>query len=218
MKLIENGIILIDKPVGITSFGVVARVRYLLKQKFDRKIKVGHTGTLDPFATGLLILVIGQKCKEASNYSGLNKSYLAEVVLGASTDTFDIEGIRIKGSNYQPSQKTVELALSSLIGEIWQTPPVFSAIKINGQRAYKIARSGKKIVMPKRQVVVNDIKIINYKYPRLTLETSVSSGTYIRSLAFDLGQILGTGAYLENLRRLSVGKFSVKDSQTLFMN
>lgn len=208
-------IILVDKPVGISSFGVVARVRRYLTNRAGRKVKVGHCGTLDPFATGLLILVSGKFTKRAGEFSGLDKTYRATICLGIESTTGDPEGEITEVSDSMPALEQVENVLNKFVGEIEQTPPVYSAIKINGQRAYKLARSGQTVDMPTRRVKIYDIKLVNYNYPYLTIEAKVSSGTYIRSLAIDIGKELGVGAYTVRLRRLSVGDYSVDNAHGL---
>ena len=208
-------IVLVDKPAGISSFGVVARVRRYLTSHAGHKVKVGHCGTLDPFATGLLILVSGKFTKRAGEFSGLDKTYQATICLGAESTTGDPEGEITEVSDTMSVIEQVEDVLNKFVGEIEQTPPVYSAIKINGQRAYKLARSGQAVDMPTRRVKIYDIKLINHNYPYLTIETKVSSGTYIRSLAIDIGKELGVGAYTVRLRRLSVGDYSVDDAHGL---
>ena len=208
-------IILVDKPTGISSFGVVARVRRYLTKQAGRKIKVGHCGTLDPFATGLLILVSGKNTKRAGEFSGLDKEYEATIYLGARSSTGDPEGEIEQVSDRQPSLSEIKKVISEFVGKVTQTPPVFSAIKINGRRAYQLARQGREIDMPSRQVTIYDINIESYIYPYLTIKTKVSSGTYIRSLAQDIGEALGVGAYTTQLRRLSVGEYSVSEAKSL---
>lgn len=214
---VENGILLVDKPAGISSFGVVATARRVLTNYYGRKIKVGHTGTLDPFATGLIILVIGKECKNANAYSKLDKSYDAEITLGKTSSTGDPEGeLTDSYSDSQtPDIKNISEILESFTGVIRQTPPKFSAIKIGGQRAYKLARSGSEFIIPDREVTIFSLEIIDYSYPVLSIRTKVSSGTYIRSLAEDIGAKLGTGAYCSALRRTTVGKYSIEDSVKL---
>ncbi|MEI6850403.1 MAG: tRNA pseudouridine(55) synthase TruB [Candidatus Saccharibacteria bacterium] len=207
--------ILIDKPSGMTSFGVVARIRRILSQKSGKKIKVGHTGTLDPFATGLLILVIGNECKNASSYSKLDKVYEATIRLGQTSSTGDPEGEMTDVSTVVPEETDIKKATSKFIGKIVQRPPIFSAIKINGQRAYKLARGGEKIEMPERKVTVYNLEVINYSYPEILIKTKVSSGTYIRSLAEDIGRELGIGAYCSQLRRTKIGTWRIEDSKEL---
>lgn len=207
---------MIDKPAGISSFGVVARVRRYLTNLAGHRVKVGHCGTLDPFATGLLILVTGKNTHRASEFSGLDKVYRAVIRLGATSTTGDPEGeITDYDVAHMPNRDEVVVALQQFIGQITQTPPVYSAIKINGRRAYQLARAGQVVDMPSRQVTIYDIRLISYNYPDLTIETRVSSGTYIRSLAIDIGEVLHTGAYVTELRRLSVGEFTVDEAVAL---
>jgi len=211
----EDSVLLIDKPAGMTSFGVVARVRRQLSQHFGKKMKVGHTGTLDPFATGLMIIVTGKECKNAGNYSKLDKVYEATIRLGQTSTTGDPEGEITDVSTTQPSQEAVEAALQQFTGEITQRPPIYSAIKINGERAYKLARKGVAVEIPERTVTVFRLELVDYSYPDLKIRTHVSSGTYIRTLAEDIGKVLETGAYCRELRRTRVGGADIADSQRL---
>ena len=239
-------VILIDKPAGMSSFGVVAKVRGELKAKFGRKVKVGHTGTLDPFATGLLILLTGKMTKKSSEFLKLDKEYIATMKLGYTSTTGDPEGEiqsyckkdsfiasssgrssrpSLRGSSLRPrsncgypseeANKTtlpfIESVLQGFVGKISQTPPKYSAIKINGERAYKLARKGKEFEMPTREVEVYEIEVLRYEYPELEIRCHVSSGTYIRTLAEDIGRKLGTGAYLTALRRTRVGEYDVRN-------
>jgi tRNA pseudouridine55 synthase len=210
-----DGIILIDKPADMTSFGVVARVRRVLTQAAQKKVKVGHTGTLDPFATGLMILVIGKECKNAEHYSKLDKVYEATFRLGQTSTTGDTEGELTDVSAIQPTMAQVEAALAKFQGEIMQRPPIFSAIKIDGKRAYKLARDGQEVEIPERQITIHSLELLDYNYPNLTIRTHVSSGTYIRSLGVDIGAVLGTGAYCTALRRLKIAEYSVSDAKQL---
>ena len=262
----ENQIILVDKPAGISSFGVVAKVRGYLKQQFGHKVKVGHTGTLDPFATGLLILLSGQMTKKSSEFLKLDKVYEATLKLGYISSTGDPEGEiveyateksgnavskhlrganshfynsheRVSGTeipgrvrltccknddcepstlrNSIPDFSVIESCLQGFVGKIKQTPPKFSAIKIHGQRAYKLARQNKDFDIPSRQVEIYSIDILEYNYPELTIRVHCSSGTYIRTLAEDIGKALGTGAYLTALRRTKIGSYQVADATPL---
>ena len=211
----NDGILLIDKPAGMTSFGVVARVRRVLTEQQGKKVKVGHTGTLDPFATGLMILVIGHECKNAGNYSKLDKIYETTIRLGQTSTTGDIEGEITDVSDKVPTQTEIENALKQFTGEIMQRPPIYSAININGHRAYDMARAGKQFEIPERQVTVHNLDLISYSYPELQIRTHVSSGTYIRSLATDIGKLLGTGAYCTQLRRTNIAKWSVDQAKLL---
>ena len=209
-------IILADKPAGISSFGVVARVRRQLSEQAGRKIKVGHTGTLDPFATGLMILLSGTFTRRAGEFSKLDKVYEATIRLGAISSTGDPEG-EITEQLVQdiPSEQQVRQTIKTFLGKITQTPPVFSAIKINGQRAYKLARAGQAVEMPSREVEIYSIELLSYEYPHIKIRAHVSSGTYIRTLAQDIGDLLGTGAYVTKLRRVKVGQYDIKDAVTI---
>lgn len=226
----EDQIILIDKPAGISSFGVVAKVRSRLKSEFGHKVKVGHTGTLDPFAIGLLILLTGKMTKKSNEFLKLDKVYEATLKLGYTSTTGDPEGEITKvpfseHSEVFPTEKpsdspekdvsVISKILESFIGTIKQTPPKFSAIKINGQRAYKLARKGQDFEIPSREVEIHSIEIISYNYPELKIRAHVSSGTYIRTLAEDIGKKLGTGAYLTALRRTRIGKYDIKNAVML---
>ena len=208
-------VLLIDKPAGMTSFGVVARLRRVLSQAAGKKVKVGHTGTLDPFATGLMIIVTGKKCREADTFTKLDKWYEAEIMLGEVSTTGDPEGELTRVSTRQPSRSEVEAVLGTLVGEIKQRPPVFSAIKINGRRAYQLARQGQSVEMPERTVSIYALELVAYEYPCLVIRAHVSSGTYIRSLAVDIGQQLGTGAYCRQLRRQAIAEYGVTQAKPL---
>jgi tRNA pseudouridine55 synthase len=210
-----NEIILIDKPAGITSFGVVARLRRVLSTRAGKKVKIGHTGTLDPFATGLMILVVGKETKNAERYSKLDKVYEATIRLGETSTTGDPEGEISKKNDREPTQPEVEEVLKSFIGEIEQRPPAYSAIKINGQRAYKLARKGEVVEIPLRKVTIYSLELLDYSYPELKVRTHVSSGTYIRTLAEDIGKALGTGAYCHELRRTHIAQWSVAEAKKL---
>ena len=246
----EDQIILIDKPAGISSFGVVAKIRHKLRDEFGHKVKVGHTGTLDPFATGLLILLSGKMTKKSNEFLKLDKIYEATLKLGYTSTTGDPEGeikqypsegdteysntnsnvqtlwrppfkTRITESKQErathPELDIIESTLKSFIGEIEQTPPKFSAIKINGERAYKLARKNQNFEIPSRKITIYNIEILKYNYPELKIRCHVSSGTYIRTLAEDIGKALGTGAYLTALRRTKVGNFNIKNATKLVL-
>lgn len=207
-----DGILLIDKPTNMTSFGVVARVRRRLSEAAGHKIKVGHTGTLDPFATGLMIIVVGKECKNAMTYTKLDKIYEATIRLGETSTTGDPEGEITAVSHTIPTQAAILEALEAFRGEIKQIPPIYSAIKINGQRAYKMARKGETVVIPARTVTIYSLELINYTYPQLYVRAHVSSGTYIRTLAADIGARLGTGAYVTELRRTQIADYKLSSA------
>jgi tRNA pseudouridine55 synthase len=210
-----DGILLIDKPAGWTSHDVVAKIRSLLKKETGQKVKVGHAGTLDPAAMGLLVILVGSYCKRAGEFSKLDKTYEAELILGKVSTTGDSEGEITEKSAKKPSKEAIEQVLNGFTGEIQQTPHKFSAMKVGGQRAYKLARAGKEVVLEPRKVTIHGIEDVKYIYPKLNFTTEVSSGTYIRSLAEDIGEKLGTGAYLSALRRTKIENFDIKDSKTL---
>ena len=210
-----DGIILVDKPAEMTSFGVVARVRRVLSQQAGKKVKVGHCGTLDPFATGLLMLCVGKECKNAGTYMKHDKVYEATFRLGQTSTTGDPEGELTEVSSAQPTPEDIEHALAQFRGDIQQRPPIFSAIKIDGKRAYKLARDGQEVELPLRTITIHSLELVEYSYPELKIRTHVSSGTYIRSLGVDIGAALGTGAYCSQLRRTSIAKWLVADAQTL---
>lgn len=208
-------ILLIDKPPGMTSFGVVARLRRVLSKQEGKKVKVGHTGTLDPFATGLMIIVMGRMCRRAMEFTKLDKWYEAEIILGAESTTGDPEGELSRVSGKKPDKSEIKQVLQKFTGKIEQIPPAFSAVKVNGRRAYQLARAGKKVDIPKRTITIYALELMRYDYPVLKLRAHVSSGTYIRSLAADIGKELKTGAYCQNLRRIKIADYDVKDARVL---
>lgn len=209
-------IILVDKPAGMSSFGVVARVRRVCSERVGKKVKVGHTGTLDPFATGLLILLTGKLTKQSEQFLRLDKEYEAVLRLGATSSTGDVEGEVVEQEvKRTPERKEVERILNTLIGEIEQKVPRYAAVKIGGERAYRLARRGVKVEMPVRKVKVYELELLDYKYPELRVRCKVSSGTYIRALGEEIGQKLGVGAYLTELRRTKVGDYRVEEAKTL---
>ncbi len=204
-------IIYVDKPAGMTSFGAVARVRRVLSQREGHKVKVGHTGTLDPFATGLLILLAGKATKKAPELTKKDKVYEATIRLGETSTTGDPEGeITVTGAEL-PTEEQIAEVLKQFTGKIEQRPPIFSAIKINGQRAYKLARKGEEVEMPTRTVEIYSIEQISYSKPELQIRTHVSSGTYIRTLAEDIGKALGCGAYCSQLRRTQIAEYKLDE-------
>lgn len=208
-------ILLIDKPAAMTSFGVVARVRRVLSEQAGKKVKVGHCGTLDPFATGLLILVTGKETRNAMAYTKLDKTYEATVRLGQTSTTGDPEGEILEISDNKPTREEIDEVLKRFIGEIEQRPPIYSAIKVGGRRAYKLAREGKEVEIPTRKVTIHSLEVIDYVYPELKIRTHVNSGTYIRTLAENIGTALGTGAYCTQLRRTTIGDWSIDAAQKL---
>jgi tRNA pseudouridine55 synthase len=211
-----QGILLVDKPAGWTSFDVVNYVRRMvanIEGKKPKNVKVGHAGTLDPFATGLLVLLIGKEyTRRAGEFSKLDKTYEMTMILGKKSSTGDPEGEIIEISDKKPTKDELEAAVSQFQGQIEQVPPAYSAIKIDGQRAYKLARAGKEVIIEPRQVTINRLEIISYDYPEVQLVADVSSGTYIRTLVEDIGESLATVAYTMALRRTQVGPLSLKEA------
>jgi tRNA pseudouridine55 synthase len=214
-----KGILLVDKPAGWTSFDVVNFVRKAVARSIGvkpKQIKVGHSGTLDPFATGLLIVLVGKEyTRRASEFSKLDKTYTVTMQLGIISSTGDLEGELRSVLGPRPDLAALKVAASKFVGQIDQTPPVHSAIKINGQRAYKLARAGQKVELKPRSVIISRLQVTEYDYPDIKFLASVSSGTYIRSLVEDLGTALGSGAYTKELRRIKIGPFNVDDSVAL---
>lgn len=206
-------ILLIDKPAGMTSHDVVDRVRTVFKTR-----QVGHAGTLDPFATGLLILGIGKATKTLKDYVGLDKTYEATARLGATSDTYDPEGVITKSAECRvPSTEEVESVLEKFRGGYAQKAPIHSAKKIAGQKLYDLARRGEATeeMRPTKLVDVSSLDILHYEFPILTFTVTCSSGTYIRSLADDIGRELGCGAYLTALRRTAIGPHRIEDALSI---
>jgi tRNA pseudouridine55 synthase len=206
-----DGILNINKATGMTSHDVVAKIRKLLHQK-----RVGHAGTLDPAASGVLPICLGQATRVAEYLSESGKAYQAEVILGIATDTYDSEGTIIRSSNVVDLDLAdIKQMLQQFLGPQMQIPPPYSAIKIQGQPAYKRARAGEFLTLQPRPVTIYQLEILQWLPPRLTLAIECSKGTYIRSLAHDLGEQLGCGAHLSTLQRARSGPFSLSDSITL---
>lgn len=206
----EGQVILIDKPYDWTSFDVVRKIRNLIKIK-----KIGHAGTLDPLATGLLILCTGKFTKKINEYMAREKEYTGTITLGATTPTYDLESIpeNFKDAKEITSEQIAEAA-KKFTGEIMQVPPIFSAIKKDGKRAYELARRGEEIELTARPITVSEFST-TYNYPEVHFKIICSTGTYIRSLAHDLGQELGCGGYLSSLCRTRIGEFTLRDALTM---
>jgi tRNA pseudouridine55 synthase len=207
-----EGILLVDKPMGWTSFDVVAKVRGVLRASGLNKPKVGHSGTLDPLATGLLVLLVGSYTKKAESLTRLDKTYEVTMKLGETSTTADGEGEITQITTQKPNISKIEKVIEQFIGQIDQIPPAYSAIKVDGQRAYKLVRKGITPDLKARKVHIYSIEIRKYDYPKVELKATVSSGTYIRSLVQDIGQSLETGAYMSALRRDRVGKYMINDA------
>lgn len=213
MRHMEAKLLLIDKPAGMTSHDVVDRVRRAFKTR-----RVGHAGTLDPFATGLLIVGVNGATKELTALVGLDKTYDATARLGATSSTYDPEGeLTEKTDATQPTREEIEHALDAFRGGYEQLAPLHSAKKVGGKKLYELARKGTATeeMRPKKQVTINELVVTRYEWPELDFRVSSSSGTYIRSLADDIGRKLGCGAYLTALRRTRIGTFKIEDAVTL---
>lgn len=206
----DFGILVVDKPVGPTSHQVVNIVR-----RGTGIRKVGHAGTLDPRASGVLVLCLGAATRLSEYLSTTSKRYHAVIRFGASTQTYDAEGDVVMETGSTPSRKEIENILSDFEGEISQVPPPYSAIKVQGKRAYELAREGKPPELEPREVTIHDLKFVSYKSPDLSIEIECSAGTYIRSIAHDLGERLSTGAHLAALKRLKAGPFTIDDAVPL---
>lgn len=210
----EGQVILIDKPLKWTSFDVVNKVRYLLKNQFGlKKIKVGHAGTLDPLATGLLIICTGKFTKQIETFQATSKEYVGTFMVGATTPSFDRETeIDRTFDTAGITKEEVEAVLESFVGEQDQIPPIFSAKQIGGQRAYVAARKGHDVELKPSRINIECLELIDYSFPLVTVRIKCSKGTYIRALARDFGERLGSGAYLHDLRRTASGDFSLNDA------
>ncbi len=214
---LKGRLILINKPINWTSFQVVKKIRFLIKKRYKlKKIKVGHAGTLDPLATGLLILCTGKLTKKIADIQAENKKYRGTITLGGSTPSYDLE--TEINTNYQTSHITENLifnASNSFIGEINQKPPIFSALKKNGERMYEKARRGEKVVIKSRKVKIHEFNITSINNLTVNFEITCSKGTYIRSIANDFGVKLNTGGYLSSLKRISIGDYNLSESTTI---
>ena len=216
-NFLEGEVLLIDKPLGWTSFDVVNSIRYTIKRALNvKKIKVGHAGTLDPLATGLLIVCTGKYTKQIDSFQGLDKVYIGSMHLGATTPSYDLETevdqtfdiSNISNDHLISTAKRFE-------GEIDQTPPVFSAVKIDGKRAFEYARKDNEVKIKSRKVTIHEFKLLNLVLPELAFMVSCTKGTYIRSLVSDFGKALNNGAYMSGLRRTSIGNYSVSDAYSI---
>ncbi len=205
-----EGIIVVNKPKGITSFDVIRKLKKIFKTK-----KIGHTGTLDPLATGVMLVCVGKATKLASDLEAKDKIYIADFDIGYATDTYDIEGKKIAENTIEISKKNLEQSIKKFIGNIKQVPPMYSAIKIDGNKLYHLARKGIEVERPKRDVSIEYINLLDFKDNKVKIETKVSKGCYIRSLIYDIGQDLGTYATMTALQRKQVGDYSLENSYSL---
>ncbi len=213
----EGTVLLIDKPLNWTSFQVVNKIRWLIKQQFNiKKIKVGHAGTLDPLATGLLILCTGKFTKKIETYQAQVKEYTGTITLGATTPSYDLESeIDQKFDISGISETDILKNTQQFLGKIQQQPPIFSALKQNGKRLYEYAREGSKIEIPSRAVTITEFEITKIELPCIEFRIVCGKGTYIRSLAHDFGKSLNNGAHLSSLRRTKIGEFRVQDATSV---
>ena len=212
MDFLGGEILALDKPIEWTSFGIVARVRWLLTQHIGTKVKVGHAGTLDPLATGVLLLCTGQATKRIEELQAHTKEYEATLKLGATTASFDMEHPEdATFTTDHITRQMVEQVLVSFVGTIKQVPPAYSACKIKGTRAFRLARNGKDVELKPKTLVIDEIELLDYAMPLIKIRVVCSKGTYIRALARDIGLALHSGAYLTALRRTRVGEYRVDD-------
>ncbi len=216
MNFAEGEVLLVNKPLRWTSFDVVNKLRYTISKKVGQRLKVGHAGTLDPLATGLLIICTGKMTKRIDEFAGMKKEYTGTFFIGATTPTYDSE---METDAIFPTEHINGLTLENMrkkfVGSIEQMPPVFSAIKIDGTAAYIKARKGKEVEMKARSVEIKEFELTRIELPEVDFRVECSKGTYIRSLAFDFGKALNSGAYLKTLCRTKIGEFDVKNSMTV---
>jgi len=210
-------VLLIDKPLHWTSFQVVNKLRWEIRQAFNiKKIKVGHAGTLDPLATGLLVICTGKMTKQIDTFQGQIKEYTGTIVLGSTTPSFDLETeINETFSTNHITEALIKKTISQFIGNIDQFPPVFSAIKKDGKRLYEFARAGEKVEIKSRKITISEFEITRFENNEVDFRVVCSKGTYIRSLANDFGKALNSGAHLSVLRRTKIGDFRVENAQSI---
>ena len=216
-QFLNGQILLIDKPYEWSSFQALNKVKWALRKKYNlnKKFKIGHAGTLDPLATGLLLICTGKFTKKIAELQGQTKEYTGTIYLGATTPSYDLETEIDK--TYATEHITNELiqnTINDFLGEIEQTPPIFSAVKKDGKRAYELARKGETVVLKSRKITIHDFEITKIDMPKINFRVVCSKGTYIRSLADDFGRALKSGAYLAALRRTKIGSYNVNDSIT----
>ncbi|WP_405564476.1 tRNA pseudouridine(55) synthase TruB [Polaribacter sp. Asnod6-C07] len=214
----KNGqVLLVDKPLTWSSFQVVNKLRWHIKQRFNiKKIKVGHAGTLDPLATGLLIICTGKQTKEINTYQGQIKEYTGTITLGATTPSYDLETeVNETFAIEHITESLLKETTQQFIGNIQQKPPIFSAIKKDGKRLYELARKGETTEIKSREITISEFEITNIDLPNVDFRVVCSKGTYIRSLAYDFGKALNSGGHLSALRRTKIGDFSVDDAVSI---
>ncbi|MGB2273166.1 MAG: tRNA pseudouridine(55) synthase TruB [Flavicella sp.] len=213
----DGRVLLVDKPLTWTSFQVVNKLRWEIRQRYGiKKIKVGHAGTLDPLATGLLILCTGKFTKNIETFQAQVKEYTGVIKVGATTPSYDLESEIDAIYPYEHlTADVIHKTTAQFLGEILQKPPVFSALKKDGKRLYEMARAGESVEVPARKIVIDEFEITKIDLPEIHFRVVCSKGTYIRSLAYDFGKALGSGAHLSVLRRTKIGEFSIDDALTL---
>jgi len=212
----KGKVLLLDKPLEWTSFDVVNKIRYSILKKYNiKRFKVGHAGTLDPLASGLLIICIGKATKTINEYQNQSKEYTGTFTLGATTPSYDLE--TEVDATFPTEHITKELIIETaqkFVGQQQQIPPIFSALKKNGRKLYELARKGETVDIPSRDIEIFEFEILSINLPEVKFRVKVSKGTYIRSLAYDFGKALGSGAYLSELRRTKIGNFSIENAVT----
>jgi tRNA pseudouridine55 synthase len=214
----KNGqVLLIDKPLEWTSFQAVNKIRWHIRQRFNiKKIKVGHAGTLDPLATGLLIICTGKQTKSINEYQGQIKEYTGTFTVGGTTPSYDLESeVNETFPTEHITDELIHDTTEQFIGTIQQRPPIFSALKKDGKRLYELARKGETVDIPTREITINEFEITNIDLPKIDFRVVCSKGTYIRSLAFDFGKALNSGGHLSTLRRTKIGNFSVENATSI---
>ena len=219
---LEGQLLLINKPFVWTSFQVVNKIRWAIRKEFDiKKIKVGHAGTLDPLATGLMLICTGRMTKQIEQFMGMNKTYTGTFRLGATTPSYDLETtVSASKPTEHINAKMLAEVCAGFLGNIQQKPPLHSAIKKDGKRLYTLARAGKTTYIPSREVLITGFELTDINIPNVDFSVSCSKGTYIRSLAHDFGQKLGCGAHLTSLKRTAIGNYQLAEALTLdgFLN
>ncbi len=217
LNFTDGEVLLVDKPGDISSFGAVNRLkRAFIRKTKKKRYKIGHAGTLDPLATGLLIICSGKKTKTISGFQGLPKEYTGEIVLGATTPCYDLEMEINQTFDYSDITEQQILDCSkTFIGENNQMPPIFSAKKVQGKRAYDLARKGEEVILKPKLITIHEFEVVKIEMPKVSFRIVCSKGTYIRSIAHDFGQKLNNGAYLENLRRTKIGEYSVENALSI---
>lgn len=217
MDFVSGEILLVNKPLHWTSFQAVNKIRYHIRNQTGvKKIKVGHAGTLDPLADGLLIICTGKKTKEIDSYMGLEKVYSGVITLGATTPSYDLETeIDQRYDLTGITDESIKKTAAEMVGEQDQMPPIFSAKRVDGNRAYDMARAGKEVELKTKRISITNFEITQINLPEVHFKITCSKGTYIRSIAFDFGRLLNNGGHLSALRREAIGQFSLENAQTV---